>query len=238
MALMATAAACGNDAKDDPHPDHRSFALHGRTLTVDSDDSALEIVPVDGDKVQVTRWFRGTVVVGGDPRVTWAMKDDRLVLRLHCSGMVADCSVKHRIEVPRGIAVKVEDGDGSVRAQGFKEALDISTRDGSVQVTDSTGQLTLNSGDGSISATGVGSRRVHAGTRDGSVHLELGVVPDLVESSSQDGSVTIALPHDTYRVNADSRDGSVHVSVPRDANSSHVVDAKTRDGSVTVRTAE
>ncbi|MFC3576635.1 DUF4097 family beta strand repeat-containing protein [Streptomyces yaanensis] len=150
---------------------------------------------------------------------------------------VADCSARHRIEVPRGVAVKVEEDDGSVRAQGFEEALSIHTQDGSVRVTDSTGPLTLSSDDGSIRATGVGSRRVHATTQDGSVHLELGVVPDLVESSSHDGSVTIVLPHDTYRVSAHSADGSVHVSVPRGSNSSHVVDARTRDGSVTVRTA-
>ncbi|MEE1668861.1 DUF4097 family beta strand repeat-containing protein [Streptomyces sp. WAC07094] len=237
VAVAATVAACGNDARDDRHPDHRSFALHGRTLTVDSDDSALEIVPADVHEVRVTRWFQGTVVVGGDPRVTWAMKDDRLVLRLKCSGLVADCSARHRIEVPRGVAVKVEDGDGSVRAQGFQEALTIRTQDGSVRVSDSTGPLTLDSGDGSVRATGVGSRRVHAATRDGSVHLELGTVPDLVESSSEDGSVTISLPHETYRVTTHTGDGSVHVSVPRDPGSSHVVDARTRDGSVTVRTA-
>jgi hypothetical protein len=235
--VVATVAGCGNDAGDDPHPDHRAFALHGRTLTVDSDDSALEIVPADVDQVEVTRWFKGTVVVGGDPRVTWAMKDDRLVLRLKCSGLVADCSARHRIEVPRGVAVKVEEGDGSVRAQGFKDALSIRTQDGSVLVADSSGPLTLDSADGSVRATGVRSRRVHATTQDGSVDLELGVVPDLVESSSADGSVTIALPHGTYRVSTRAQDGSVHVSVPRDSASSHVIDARTEDGSVTVRTA-
>ncbi|WP_055489833.1 DUF4097 family beta strand repeat-containing protein [Streptomyces sp. TP-A0356] len=236
-ALVATATACGSDAGHDPHPDHLSFALHSRTLTVVSDDSALEIVPADVRKVQVTRWFRGSVVVGGSPRATWEVKDDRLVLRMKCSGLVADCSARHRIEVPRGVAVKVDENDGSVRAQGFEEALSIRTRDGSVRVTDSTGPLTLDSDDGSVSATGVGSRRVHATTLDGSVRLELAVVPDLVESRSQDGSVSIALPHDTYRVSTHSQDGSVHVSVPRDGTSSHVVDARTTDGSVTVRTA-
>ncbi|MGV9989083.1 hypothetical protein, partial [Streptomyces olivaceus] len=30
-------------------------------------------------------------------------------------------------EVPRGVAVKVRDGDGSVRASGFEDALDIRT---------------------------------------------------------------------------------------------------------------
>jgi hypothetical protein len=240
VALVATAAGCGASAGDDRHPEHRAFALHGRTLTVDSDDSALEFVvaeSAEADKVEVTRWFQGHVVVGGDPRVTWAMKDDRLTLRMKCSGVVADCSARHRIVVPRGVAVKVVDGDGSVRAEGFKEALGIRTSDGSVRVTNSSGALDLRTADGSIHALGIGSRRVRAQSSDGSVQLELGVVPDLVEARSQDGSLTIGLPHDTYRVTAESGDGSVRVSVPRDPASAHVVSAHANDGSITVRTA-
>ncbi|MER5667034.1 DUF4097 family beta strand repeat-containing protein [Streptomyces mirabilis] len=239
-ALVATAAGCGASAGDDRHPEHRAFALHGRTLTVDSDDSALELVvaeSAEADKIEVTRWFQGHIVVGGDPRVTWAMKDDRLTLRMKCSGVVADCSAKHRIVVPRGVAVKVVDGDGSVRAEGFKEALGIRTSDGSVRVTNSSGALDLRTADGSIHALGIDSRHVRAQTSDGSVQLELGVVPDLVEARSQDGSLTIGLPHDTYRVTAESGDGSVRVSVPRDPASSHVVSAHANDGSITVRTA-
>ncbi|UUU21736.1 DUF4097 domain-containing protein [Streptomyces sp. DSM 40750] len=236
VALMASVAACGADAGEDRDPEHRSFALDGRTLTVDSDDSALELVSADVDDVEVTRWFEGRVMVGGNPRVTWEMKDDRLTLRMKCSGMVADCSAKHRIEVPRGVAVTVEDGDGSVHAKGFAEPLRIRTGDGSVRVSDSTGPLELHTDDGSVRALGVESRSVKASTKDGSVKLELGVVPDLVESRSDDGSISIGLPRDTsYRVDTGSDDGSVDVSVPRDEASSHVVSAHTRDGSVTVR---
>ncbi|WP_028800915.1 DUF4097 family beta strand repeat-containing protein [Streptomyces sp. 142MFCol3.1] len=240
-ALLATATACGASAGDDKEPEHRAFDLHGRTLTVDSDDSALDLVVSDSAKagrVEVTRWFQGHVVVGGDPEVTWAMKvDDRLVLRMKCSGVVADCSARHRIVVPRGIAVTVDDGDGRVTARGFEEPLTIRTSDGSVRVSDSSGPLDLRSADGSIHALGVGSRQVRARTQDGSVRLELAAVPDLVESRSQDGSVSIALPEATYRVNTGSGDGSVRVSVPRADSSSHVVTAHTGDGKITVRTA-
>jgi hypothetical protein len=190
------------------------------------------------DEVEVTRWFEGRVVVGGDPRVTWEMKDDRLKLRLKCSGIITDCSARHRIEVPRGVAVVVEDGDGSVRAKGFAQSLKIRTEDGAVRVSDSSGPLEMHSDDGSVHALGVESRSVRASTADGSVKLELGVVPDLVESRSDDGSITIGLPREaSYRVTAGSDDGSVAVSVPRDSGSSHVVKAHTEDGSVTVRNA-
>ncbi len=202
--LLLGATACGASAGDDKHPDHRTFALPGRTLTIDSDDSALEVVAADTNpagKIEVTRWWQGSVTIGSDPKVSWSMDGDRLKLRMKCSGVIADCSAKHRIEVPRGVTVKVEDGDGSVRAQGFADALSIRTRDGSVHVTDTTGPLTLHSGDGSLHAE-VSSRQVHTTTGDGSVHLELGAVPDLVESTSGDGSVTIALPGDGVRSTA------------------------------------
>jgi hypothetical protein len=257
VVLVAALSACGASAGDDTDPEHRSFGLQGRTLTVDSDDSALEIVASGTNpagKVEVTRWFRGSVVVGKEPEVTWDMRDDRLVLRLKCSGIVADCSAKHRIEVPRGITVKVQDGDGSVRARGFRDPLSIRTGDGSVRVSDTTGPLELHTGDGSIRVsdtsgplrmrTGdgsiradVSSRTVRTRTGDGSVRLELGVVPDRVESRSGDGSVSIALPRAAYRVTTETGDGGVDVSVPRDETSSHVVSAHTGDGKVTVRTA-
>ncbi|MFI6033024.1 DUF4097 family beta strand repeat-containing protein [Streptomyces sp. NPDC051315] len=238
VALAATATACAS-AGDDEHPDRRSFALRGDTLTVDSDDSALEIVASDAHTegtVAVTRWFDGSVVAGEAPEVTWAMKGDRLVLRMHCSGLVADCSARHRVEVPRGVAVTVEDDDGSVRARGFRDALSIRTSDGSVRVTDSSGPLDLRTDDGSVRAE-VASRKVSARTRDGSVRLDLSAVPDRVESVTGDGSVTIALPRAAYRVTTRTGDGAVDVSVPRDDSSAHVVTARTDDGEVTVRNA-
>ncbi|MFC4502276.1 MULTISPECIES: DUF4097 family beta strand repeat-containing protein [Streptomyces] len=239
MVLAAGLTACGAAAADDKAPDHRTFALQGRTLTIDSDDSALEVVAAEGNRagvVEVTRWFKGSVVVGKDPKVTWSMKDDRLVLRVKCSGVVADCAAKHRIEVPRGVAVKVGSEDGSVRASGFRDALGIRSDDGSVRVTDSSGPLDLRSEDGSVRAE-VTSRTVSAHSDDGSVRLELGAVPDRVDAVTQDGSVTVALPRATYRVTADSEDGGAEVSVPRDESSAHVVSARSSDGKVTVRTA-
>ncbi|MGV9555204.1 DUF4097 family beta strand repeat-containing protein [Streptomyces sp. NPDC003401] len=238
LALAATAGACSS-AGDDAHPEHRAFALEGTTLTVDSDDSALEIVASDEHRrgtVQVTRWFDASVLVGDEPEVSWSMEDDRLVLRTHCSGVVADCSAKHRVEVPRGVAVKVEEDDGSVRARGFRDALSIRTADGSVRVTDSSGPLDLRSDDGAVRAQ-VSSRRISAHTQDGSVHLDLAAVPDRVESATDDGSVTIELPRAVYKVTARTGDGSVDVSVPRDDSSGHVVSARSGDGKVTVRNA-
>lgn len=237
--LVAGLSACSSSAAADDAPDRRSFELPGTTLTVDSDESDLEIVAVDGrpsDRIEVTRWFRGKVVMGSDAKITWSMDGDRLVLRQKCSGLIVDCDARHRVEVPRGVTVKVQERDGSVRAKGFRDALSIRTTDGSVHVTDSTGPLELRTGDGSLRAE-VSSRTVRTHSGDGSTHLELGVVPDLVESRSDDGSLTIELPRAAYRVDTRTGDGGENVSVPRDDSSSHRVTARTGDGNLTVRTA-
>ncbi|GHI08064.1 hypothetical protein AQI88_06920 [Streptomyces cellostaticus] len=237
--LVAGVSACGADARDDKHPDHRSFALHGHTLTVDSDDAALEIVAAKGKKagtVEVTRWFKGSVTVGSGPKVSWTFKDDRLVLRVHCSGLIADCSARYRVEVPHGAGVKVVDANGGVQAHGFTDPLSIHTDNGAVHVTDSTGPLDLRSDNGAVRADAA-SRRVRAGTSNGSVHLELGGVPDLVDATSDNGAVTVALPRTAYDVKAGSDNGQVSVSVPQDDRSPHTVTAHSSNGKVTVRTA-
>ncbi|MFC8126475.1 DUF4097 family beta strand repeat-containing protein [Streptomyces sp. NPDC057302] len=245
VAVALLAGACGASADDDSDPERRTFALEGKTLTVDSDDSALEFVTggSDDSKVEVTRWFDGSTALGDSPKVTWAMDGDRLTLRVKCSGVFADCSAKHRIEVPRGVALKVENEDGHVSADGLREPLSIRTEDGSVKVRDVTGPLTLDSVDGAVDATGVRSPRVRATSKDGAVRLTLASVPDRVEARSTDGAVTIEVPGKnggrdvSYDVATRTADGAVDVSVPRDSGSPHLVSARSEDGKVTVRSA-
>ncbi|WP_315986673.1 hypothetical protein [Streptomyces sp. STR69] len=46
--LILGATACGTaSAGDDKHPDHRAFALPGRALTIDSDETRLVEFPFD-----------------------------------------------------------------------------------------------------------------------------------------------------------------------------------------------
>ncbi|MFH8606099.1 DUF4097 family beta strand repeat-containing protein [Streptomyces sp. NPDC018029] len=262
-AVVLLVGACGADADDDTEPEHRTFALPGKTLTVESSDSTLELVPAAGDAkgVQVTRWFDGETVLGGDPKVTWKMEGNRLTLDMECSGVIANCSARHRVEVPRGVAVTVENKDGTVTASGFKDALKVRTKDGSVTVKNThaaldlrssdgsitvdgaQGPLDLHSSDGSVTARRITSRQVAVDSKDGSVRLELAAVPDRVEARSKDGSVDIAVPDResgkkvAYDVRTDVSDGSVDVAVPRDDNSPHRLSVRSADGKVTVRSA-
>ncbi len=229
-------AGC-SEASADSDPEVRNFALQGRELTVDSEDSALDVVVGDGDQVRVTRWFDGSTVIGGEPKVTWDMVDGkRLVLRVECDGMIATCDASHRIEVPRGVAVSIDSNDGRVDAEGFKTALKIKSSDGRVVVREASGALDLESRDGALEVVGGSSREIRAQTKDARVKLDLGAVPDRVDVRSEDGAVEIGLPEASYKVTAEAEDGSVEVDVPRDESSPHVVSAVSKDGRIRVHT--
>ncbi|MDI3405872.1 DUF4097 family beta strand repeat-containing protein [Streptomyces cavernicola] len=235
LAAVVLVGGCAS-AADDDEPETRSFPLQGRTLTVDSDDSALDVVAADVEEVRVTRWFDGSTVLGEDPAVTWRMDGDTLQLQVDCDGFVSDCAARHRIEVPRAAAVHVVSKDGRVTASGFRTALRIRSDDGRVTVEDSSGPLELVSADGAVEALGVTSGRIDARSEDGRVRLDLGRAPDRVEAYSKGGAVSVDLPDGAYRVNATSADGSVDVGegVERDERGARVVDVHSEDGSVSV----
>ncbi|QNP72954.1 DUF4097 family beta strand repeat protein [Streptomyces roseirectus] len=239
VALVAVlGTACANSS-DDTAPESKGFGFEGSTLTIDSENTALEIVAAEDNKagrVEVTRWFDGSVAVGKDPKLTWSMSDDRLKLRMRCTGLVANCSSKHRVEIPRGVAVKVVSHDGSVKARGLRNALDVRSSDGSVRITDTSGPLDLDTKDGSVRAD-VSSRTVTTRSSDGSVRLNLSAVPDRVDVKTNDGNVTIEVPKATYKVTEKVNDGDRRVSVPRADDSAHGITARVKDGDLTVRTA-
>ncbi|WP_050374519.1 DUF4097 family beta strand repeat-containing protein [Streptomyces acidiscabies] len=240
VVLIAVFGTACSDASEDTEPESRAFGLKGSTLTIDAQDTALEIVAAEGNKagqVEVTRWFDGSVTVGEGPKLTWSMSEDgRLKLRMKCSGLVADCSARHRVEIPRGVAVKVVSNDGGVKVSGLRDALSVKAGDGSVRITDTSGPLDLDTNDGSVRAD-VSSRRITTHSGDGSVRLNLSVVPDRIEAKANDGNVTIEVPKGTYKVSTKVNDGDTRVSVPRADDSAHEITARVSDGHLTIRTA-
>ncbi|MFC5143939.1 DUF4097 family beta strand repeat-containing protein [Streptomyces aureoversilis] len=237
LAAGAALAGCGSADASEAKPETKTFALAGKELTVESDDSALEIAPADVKGVEVTRWFSGWTL-GGSTKVTWELDGSVLKLKQQCSGLSVDCESRHKIEVPRGVKVTVKSDNGSVRTRGFDTDLKVTSDNGAVKVADSSGALDLYSSNGTVLTTGTTSTRVKARTDNGAVRLSLSRVPDRVEAESNNGALTLDLPRASYRVDAHSRNGGERVDVPRDDNSKHVVSARTGNGELKIRTAE
>ncbi|MTE18867.1 DUF4097 family beta strand repeat protein [Streptomyces sp. TRM43335] len=237
MTVTVAAGVAGCADADDAAPEHRVFELgkDRRALVVDVDDSPLELVATGRRDVRVTRWFDG-LAYGGSAGARWTFEDGTLSLGPRCAGP-ASCDIRHRVEVPHGVAVRVVGDNGDVTAGGFRAALAVEVDNGKVRVRNVTGPLELSGDNGSVEATDVRSREVVAETDNGGLKLALTGVPGSVEARSHNGSVTVELPRAAYRVDAGADNGSVRVEVPRDPHGERTVAAHSSNGNVTVRTA-
>ncbi|WP_344032421.1 DUF4097 family beta strand repeat-containing protein [Streptomyces luteireticuli] len=234
--IGAALAGCGQPDLDEAEPETRTFALGGRTLTVDNDNSQLELVPGSGKGVRVTRWFDGWSV-GGSTRTSWEMDGGTLRLRQECGGISKHCESKHRIVVPAGVTVIVEDRNGGVTSRGIKGDLKFRSRNGTIEVHGADGRLDLSTENGDIRAVdGIDSRRVSVRSDSGDVTVAPRRTPDAVRGESVNGNVTVTVPDGAaYRVDAKSVNGSVKVDAERDDSSAHTVRARSKNGDVRVR---
>ncbi|MFI1973638.1 DUF4097 family beta strand repeat-containing protein [Streptomyces wedmorensis] len=238
-ALVAVVAVggCGAGDVEGAPVERRVFEFAGEALTVDSDDSELVITAADVTGVRVERQVDGWVFMGSGPEASWKLVDGRLTLRVECDGVAASCGAVHRIQVPRGVAVTVEDGNGDVTAEGFDTPLKVRSDNGEVRVRRGGGALDLGSGNGDVVVEdGVTAPELVARSDNGDVKITLGAVPRKVDVVTDNGDVSVSVPRGEYEVAGGSDNGDVRFDVPRRDGSGHVVSVRTDNGDVVVRT--
>ncbi|MEV7461367.1 DUF4097 family beta strand repeat-containing protein [Streptomyces rubiginosohelvolus] len=239
VALLALAlTGCGSTDVDGAPVERKSFALEGKTLTIDAENGVVDLVPADVEQVEVERQFDGWAVFGSGPDAVWKMENDTLTLRVTCEG-IGNCDSRHRVKVPRGVAVTAASDNGTVTATGFDSALDLSSDNGEINVRDASGALKLKSDNGEVRGERISGSSVVARADNGEIRLGFASVPDLVDTVSDNGSIVIDLPSggQKYQVDASADNGDVSVDVPRGDDSAHVVKAHSDNGEVTVRSA-
>ncbi|MFE2054985.1 DUF4097 family beta strand repeat-containing protein [Streptomyces sp. NPDC059446] len=237
--LVAALSGCGSADAEDAPAEHKSFAFDGKALTIDAENSTVDLVPADVEQIEVTRRVDGWVVLGSGPDPVWKLEGDTLRLRVKCHAVISNCEARHEVKVPRGLALTVDGDNGKISAAGFTAPLKISAANGGVDVRDVSGPLELSAANGTIEAQRVSGRSVIARSDNGSVQLGFAQVPDLVDTVSDNGSISIGLPSGktAYAVSAHADNGDVSVDVPRSESSGHVVKARSDNGEVTVRSA-
>ncbi|MFD7321073.1 DUF4097 family beta strand repeat-containing protein [Streptomyces sp. NPDC059875] len=238
VVVALSVSGCGSADVEGAPVEEKSFAFSGESLTVDSDNSTLEIVPADIKDVRVSRQVDGWVFMGNGPEATWRLEGGRLTLRVECDAVASDCDSVHRIQVPRGVAVTVEDDNGQVTADGFDTPLKVKSDNGAVIVRNASGALDLTSSNGEVLVEGgTTSGQVVARSDNGTVRIALSAVPGRVDAVSDNGEIDIALPTASYDVDGRSDNGSVRIDVPTQKGSAHVVTARSDNGEVVVRSA-
>ncbi|WP_326697292.1 DUF4097 domain-containing protein [Streptomyces sp. NBC_01754] len=237
--LVAVLSGCGGTDVEGASVESKSFAYSGTSLTIDADDSVVDVVPADVKEIEVTRQVDGWAVLGSGPKPVWELEGDKLTFRVKCRALISNCEARHQVKVPRGVDLRVEADNGIVTATGFDTRLAVSADNGDIVVRECSGPLDLWSDNGSVRAERFAGTSVTARSDNGEVDLGFTEVPDLVDVVSDNGSITIDLPggREEYAVSASADNGDVSVDVPRSDKSPHVVKARSDNGEVTVRRA-
>ncbi|WP_152362154.1 DUF4097 family beta strand repeat-containing protein [Microlunatus speluncae] len=220
-------------------PETTSFRLTGAAVIIRSDFGSVEVVPVPptggpDHEVRITRWFE-VEKTAGDAHAEWAKEgDDTIRLGGVCSGVIIDCRLRHRIEVPADLPVKIKAESGSVVASQFTAPLEIDVSEGNINLDRVSGPVELATSNGSMRAERLTSERVAAKAVDGYVILEFDRPPADVATRSTRGNTTIRLPAADYRVKTDLSSAKSTITVGQDADSEHRIAAKVSDGKLRV----
>lgn len=228
-------ASCAVTKVGSGTPEVATYELTGDRIVIDSDFGELEVVPVapaagPNRTVTVTRWFEAEKTAG-TARADWSkVGDDTIKLGGVCSGVVIDCNLRHRVEVPSNIPVKITADTGSVVANGFTAALDIKVTDGNLNLDQVSGPVVLATRDGSLRAERLTSDRVSAKSDNGYAILEFDEPPATVETRSADGNTTIRVPDAGYKIKTDLRDAKSTIKVAKRSDADRKITAAVSNG--------
>ncbi|WP_171064323.1 DUF4097 family beta strand repeat-containing protein [Actinomadura soli] len=253
--LAATAAAtltgCGNLTFGTHQEDRAYSAPAGITaLKIKSNGSRLVLTASDSPSVKVRerlRWSNDK----NKPEARHTTKGNTLSLSAKCARATigyTNCAVSYRVEVPRSMAVEVDNADGAVVASGLGGAVklhsdngamkvtdlratsaSISSDDGSIHVAGRAATAVLRSDNGSINATGLTADKLTARTEDGRIQLSgRATVADVrtANGSIDAGGLT------TDRITAETSDGGIDLRLTTPPAN---VRATSDNGSVHVR---
>ena len=134
------------------------------------------------------------------------------------------------VRMPKQADLRVESGDGAVKADGLIGTVDLRTGDGSVTVNSLVGAVRLHTGDGAIDAGDLDGK-CDAVSGDG--HIRLTGRFDVLRAKSGDGRIEVSALHGSKLDSGwsiSSGDGSIEVALPKDLPVD--LDASTSDGHV------
>ena len=95
-------AGCTTEASN-AEPETKTFSYAGKTLFLETNGVATNVVVSDRDDIQVTRWFERTA---GFEQLMWELKGDTLEIDAGCHG-IAICDARFEVEVPHDLHVEL-----------------------------------------------------------------------------------------------------------------------------------
>jgi hypothetical protein len=228
VAGMASNAHAGDYSK--------SFTVGNRpSVHVDTNDGSVNIITsADVKQVEFHVDYSG-YEIDKNLRIDSQQSGDTLTLTARISNQwhfTIGNMRRLRIEVrmPADADLRVETGDGSIKAANLTGTVDLHTGDGSLNVSAIKGSLQMRTGDGGIDASEIDGK-ISAVSGDG--HISIDGRFDVVQAKSGDGRIKVRAQKGSKLDSSwsvSSGDGSIEVAIPSDLSAD--VDANSHDGSV------
>jgi hypothetical protein len=222
MRLALLLALLGTAAYADEWSKHYTVSSSPE-LRVSSGDGSITVRPGAGNEIQASVRTQG-----------WKINSSEVTIVEHQSGNLVEIEIKipHHdglhwnfgsrwiaveLHVPAATVSHLQTGDGAIKVEGMRGAMDVRTGDGSVEAMDVDGRLTAHTGDGHVTVKGR-LDLLDVETGDGGVEVQLAAGSKVSSSwriRTGDGHVTVRVPQDLRaNLEAHTGDGSVEVQLP------------------------
>ncbi|GAA3151194.1 hypothetical protein GCM10010466_47890 [Planomonospora alba] len=210
-------SGCGIDALAGAQQTVVSYEVPDKVLVLSMDVEAGDVVVSESGRsgIKVTETLRWS---DDKPETEHRVEGGTLTLEYRCPtgfGLV-HCSVDYKVEVPKGVRVKVQSGAGDVTLRSL------------------TGGVEAGTGAGDIDASGLAGKEFVADSGAGDVEAGFAAAPERVEVETGAGDATVRLPQGAYRVTAESGAGDETVKVQDDPSAPRTVRVSTGAGDAKV----
>jgi DUF4097 and DUF4098 domain-containing protein YvlB len=184
-----------------------------RSVEVDVEAGRVSIVAGEADAAKVDRTRR---FVGSEPTTEERLLGGVLRVTADCPRFLASvCEVDYRIEVPRGVSVKVRAERGSVSVAGITGMVEVDTGTAGVRLDKTRGPVRVNTSAGAVVGVDLAASFLDATTSAGRVRVTMVEAPGRIGLRTGAGSIDLGLPptEGGYRVDADAGNGKADVTV-------------------------
>jgi hypothetical protein len=232
LAVLATGPfAAGAHAEDYT----KTFSVSNRAnVHVDTNDGSVRITTGDTKAVEFRVEYTGlaidkTLHVESHQQGDEVELSARVVSQLPFS-LGATAKLHIEVRMPKDGDLRVETGDGSIKASDLAGTIDLRSGDGSLSVSSLKGDVRLHTGDGSIDGSDLDGK-CDAVSGDGRIRITGRF--DVLRAKSGDGGIDVGALHGSRldsRWSIASGDGSIVVALPADLPVD--IDATTGDGHI------
>jgi DUF4097 and DUF4098 domain-containing protein YvlB len=217
LGLAAVSAGCGLAGPLDEASASYDVTDKVAALQVQTDSGTVEVVESDRQGIHVTEqlsWRKNK------PEPSHAVQGDTLVLKFKCAttwGLgSATCDVSYKVEVPKGLRVKVHSDSGTLTLKNLSGGLDAA------------------SDSGTIEATGLAGRQVVTKTDSGDVTLAFTGQPDKVATVTDSGTTVVRVPAGPYKIVAKTDSGNKKIETSSDAAAQRSIELVSDSGDLEV----